>query len=74
MMGATREADVVVLDGLKAHHTSLQLWLLRLGRLNYEPAFCKGTKSEVPELRKLFREALQNIPIEVGLCWWTACD
>ena len=83
VMAEPGEADKVLLAALKAHHTSLQLWLLRLGRLNSEPACSKETALSVSDLGALFREALQNIPSKVkgssddvmsaGGCFNNAC-
>ena len=64
-MDAVKEAEEALVAALRAHHSSLQLWLLRLSRYKCLTTARKGAKSVLADLERLFKEALQNIPTTV---------
>jgi len=63
-MHAAKELEEVGVASLRAHPSSLQLWLIRLGRLKCSSCG-RGTKTKMAALDKAFKEALKNIPVKV---------
>ena len=64
-MKAVKELEEVGVASLRAYPSSLQLWLVLLGRLKCSSSG-RGAKTKMAALEKAFKEALKNVPVKVG--------